>query len=814
MQQKQNNGTITVFLSITFLFIMAMLGTLIDGARLVEANALVYYAADLAATSALAQFRYDLKDRYGLFAYEDDPKDVLQQVVLQNLNRDVNKKLSSSEKFSADLNKEILKILGIEDPTNNPPFDLMRLNNIQSSQIGEPLTLQNIDEFERQIFEYVKFRAPVELFQSGISLDFTEIPKELEKAENEDEVDKEMMTLQEKLSEHHELQADYNALLGKKDSIPENEYKGLVNKIEKNEYRNITDKLENDPPSIEGLSALKGRMRSFSSKLSKIKKQCSFMLSKITELENSYKKMIDEVDEIKQSFDGSGDSCKYNGKIISQEMDKIYKSDLEEMKKASQLTWDNGSNTEKEKQKYKSIQKTIEQVIPDISEFCKRIELLEKEAENDNGGSSDEDDEEESLGEKIEKMWKSLDGYFNGMFFRGSDKGIFTLSSQLQPLIPYDRAELEANAGKKDEKDKLVEQAKESYQETKRKYTKKIPEGYQLPSVIIQEEVQEEVSAEFNKDLVSKDKSKVKEVRSKNQEKSSGLKGLFSGLGDFTLDTLDNAMLGMYAIGNFQNALSFDKEKPENYKHKNVDLSRYRRNMRNDEIKDGSTCFDDCEVEYLIVGNRKEIKNYQGIHNELTGLYFTLNYAFVRKPVKIRQEVEAIAKAVKYAIIGATLGAGSGAATIAYYATKELCYAALATMQTAHDLDRIYYGNKVPLFKRKEKDFCGTPIGGPCSNEEPKSGLPISYTDYLFIRMTFAGHAKVRARLQNLVELNMNTSGGSTDAGRPFKLENARSSAAVKVEAEMPFFFINIIFNGDSLKGGSMHVKKAASQKY
>ncbi len=826
MANRRDDGSITVFLAITFVAIMAMLGTLIDGARLVESHSQMFYATDLAAASALAEFDYDLKDRYGLFAYHDDPKITMDWVVKQNINSSANRELSSSE----NLFNGVLDLLGVDDPTRHTPFDLLQLNNVNVSQFADPICLKDVNEFERQIFEYVKFRGPIELFNNGLSLDFGEMMEEMEKARNEDSVEEAMEEIQKKLGEHHNTEGQYNKDVKK--------FRENAAKIYVEDYRPILEKLD-ESPSLGGLETLSGMIGDFSLMLSDIQSDAKKLLVQLETLEETRDQLQNDADSLSGRFTGSGDTAQFDGKAISGEMLDNYKEDIEEMKNQADLYWTNNgqadgvggstSTTEAEKQKYVTIidmvseaQENIEAFQIHIEELSKRMSELERQKED---GEIDDDEyqtELDAIQAEVEELWSEMDRHFNDVPYENGMNGIFPNTEQLQDLRPY---RYQTDEGQKQRSKVWTKKANEmskKEKENKRSYTKEIPSSYPLHNTITTGQILQGMDLNLDGDFDSQEMDNVINKRSNNKSSTNGVKNLFQSVANFSLDTFDNAMLGLYALGNFQNALCFKTERPSSYSHEEVDLLRYASNMRNDPIEDSTIFFDDCEVEYLIYGKLKETDNYQSVRNELTGIYFTLNYAFARKTNAIRKVVESIANAVRAGITGATLGLGAGAGTIAYYATREACYAAIAGVQTCHDLERLYYGNKVPLLKKGDKDYCGLAdllnsseiSGRVCHDNAKTSQIPISYTDYLFIRMILVGQNQLRGRLQDLVELNMNTKGGSLNTDRPFKLENSKTSVSVKAEAAMPFFFINVIFTAENLNGRGMKVTKYASQRY
>lgn len=788
--QRENNGSITVFLAITFIFIMAMLGTLIDGARLVEAHTQAYYAADLAASSALAEFDYDLKDRYGLFAYNGDPQSVIDYVVQQNLNALQNSDLSESEELEEWLTEVVSDALGVEDLTRSSSFDLLQFQNIQVSQYGNKISLHDPDEFERQVFEYVKFRAPIELFTKNLSIDFDVLDEELQKADNEAALDEIIQKLEETLAKHLEAQGQYNEDMQK--------FRQNMADIDQDYFAPIKTTL-NTSPSLDGLSTLKGQMGRLGSALS-VQDDCYALIEQIHALVEKRHEIIEEAGSIQNRFSGSGDSAMFDGKKISGEMLVNYIEDLKAIEQAAELKWDS-SYTNAEIQKYEAINSAIYEIKLRIPVFQEDIQRLENEANAQQG--SDDDDDDNSLDEKVDDLWDEVEGHFTGVLYHGPTIGVFSNADALKDLMAhaYEKAPFTLND--------LQEAEKKSSEKDQKREFKQIPDGYTLPSSIPAEGVENQLSLDINSNFEGLTTIEAAtDQRNNNKNSTKAIKDMFGGLGEFGLDTLDNAVLGLYAIGNFENALCFEPERPDNYGHDEIDVSDYRTNMRNDPIEN---FFVDCEVEYLVKGKPDEKDNYQGIRNELTGLCFTLNYAFVRRPKEIKDAVDAVAHAVELAITSATLGVGAGAGKIAYYATREACYAILAGMQTSHDLQRLYLGNKVPLLKKSKDDFCALSLfGGRCHDNAGMSQLAIGYTDYLFIRMIMAGQDNLRSRLQDLVELNMNN--GNT--ARPFKLKEMYTSASVKVEATMPFFFINVMFLAENFDQAGMKVEKYASQKY
>jgi len=135
LKAKNNKGAITVFISIVLSSVFLVVGTFTDAARVSFAHSQVQRANKTALSSLLACYNNELKDEYGLFgSYLDN--DTL---------------LESYEEY-------FLKNLNIYD-NQNFLYDY----SIESIKLEQPYNLENRNVFERQIMEFMKYRAPYEI---------------------------------------------------------------------------------------------------------------------------------------------------------------------------------------------------------------------------------------------------------------------------------------------------------------------------------------------------------------------------------------------------------------------------------------------------------------------------------------------------------------------------------------------------------------------------------------------------------------------------------------------------------------------------
>jgi len=135
LKVKNTKGAITVFISIVLSSIFLVIGTFADAARISLAHSQVQRANKTALTSLLACYNNELKDEYGLFGAYLDNDTMID---------------SYEEYFSKNLNI-------------NMGQDSLYDFNIDKINIEQPYNLENRGVFEKQIMEFMKYRAPYEI---------------------------------------------------------------------------------------------------------------------------------------------------------------------------------------------------------------------------------------------------------------------------------------------------------------------------------------------------------------------------------------------------------------------------------------------------------------------------------------------------------------------------------------------------------------------------------------------------------------------------------------------------------------------------
>ena len=135
MKLKNNKGAITVFISIVLSAILLVIGVFTDAARINLAHSHILRANKTAISSILACYNNQLKDEYGLFGVFQD-NDTIQEGYEYYLSRNLN--IYDKKEFLYDFNIEQINIIG-------------------------ECNLENRALFEKQIIEFMKYRAPYEL---------------------------------------------------------------------------------------------------------------------------------------------------------------------------------------------------------------------------------------------------------------------------------------------------------------------------------------------------------------------------------------------------------------------------------------------------------------------------------------------------------------------------------------------------------------------------------------------------------------------------------------------------------------------------
>lgn len=184
---KSEQGSVTIMLCILFLAFIMLAGVFIDGARFLIAEVQVKRAAQTAINSVLAEYDVALKDKYGLFGFEASDKTVVNKKIKKYMERYLDPLADMDEDGSKP---EMYRLWKYELP-----------ETIYSGNTGNSLVNRSI--FERQVLEYMKYRAPVqtvEVFLNKLGVVF-KAKESAELAKERNKVEKQLEKLDNSLAE-------------------------------------------------------------------------------------------------------------------------------------------------------------------------------------------------------------------------------------------------------------------------------------------------------------------------------------------------------------------------------------------------------------------------------------------------------------------------------------------------------------------------------------------------------------------------------------------------------------------------------------
>ena len=175
--KKRIQGSISILLVIILVPTMLLSGLVVDLSRFSMAKAMVSSAGDLTMNAALADYDAILKEVYGLFAVSQDDDELY-----KNLNEYFKTTLVSGGVVSEEDSQEYLDaMLGNLQQylyvDKNSEVNMKDISNLFDMQISadaaikgaEGSTLANPDILKKQIVEYMKYRAPINIGLSFFS---------------------------------------------------------------------------------------------------------------------------------------------------------------------------------------------------------------------------------------------------------------------------------------------------------------------------------------------------------------------------------------------------------------------------------------------------------------------------------------------------------------------------------------------------------------------------------------------------------------------------------------------------------------------
>lgn len=377
-------GSITVFISIVLSVLIAFSGVIVDISRFWAGEKHARAAVQLSVQSALTRYYAPLKDHYGLWANGEDNEEL--EAMVQDL---------------------IEKNLGVENRFMPSIVDLygFTVDNVSVQQV---FSLADEEILEKQITEYMKYRAPVItagnflgklkalktfLAQSGVLNKRMELENKIQK------VREEQVYLSMLLSERIPGYRNNNKPMGE---IDENlgSMKVLLNEIKKLEQQNreLDAAWLYMPALIEKISEARTKIKEIEVEISNLENDLSVLHSEYTDIETDIYKYMSEIEELEGKIDDleSKISEEQNKENPNEGVIRAYESEIRSLE----------SSLRAKEIKISSLRKELNQLDEEIENTKNKI--FQKEAEIKNLRNSVRN-EEEQLNSEVNICLKILD---------------------------------------------------------------------------------------------------------------------------------------------------------------------------------------------------------------------------------------------------------------------------------------------------------------------------------------------------------------------------------------------------------------------
>lgn len=198
-------------MALIMLPMMTFAGLIVDGARISSARTSLSGAGDLAMNAALSDYNKILYDVYGLFALSENEEELQKNVERYFRNSLENSGiLGDSDSYTREFINSIFGAFSSNDMEFQNIVDVdvdeFELNTVKDSSIANPAVL------ERQIVDYMKYRAPINLGKGFLTKlgCIGETSKQSKAIENKAEFEKQLDTVQDACEEAYKKITAYN----------------------------------------------------------------------------------------------------------------------------------------------------------------------------------------------------------------------------------------------------------------------------------------------------------------------------------------------------------------------------------------------------------------------------------------------------------------------------------------------------------------------------------------------------------------------------------------------------------------------------
>lgn len=806
MDLRRQDGAISVYLSIIFLIIVALVGTIVDGARIRTGETQVKRAVESAARSSLAGYLKPLKEDYGLFALAENDPEQLQLVVEEYLNGTLMTGLGGddeelSQVFFGDLLSSIFK-----DKYKKASFVNLFDYRIEDTSVIPCYNLTENEVMRNQIVEFMKYRAPKQIAtEMANRTGMFGLAQEMKKAGNSSKALSKKMELDDLLGMLGNRQIELADCVNTVKLFPDNKL-GEYNGKSRNEGKLLQKYGKLNDEYIEAAEAYFEKDDKGSAAMLK-----NAVHSKFRELERSLT------------------ICKAKNELCVETAESI--AQLKQEIKSKLSEYDLFVRNEKDNLDADFIH-TLEE----------ELELARKAISRDNSEKVKEKADRNvnligSVLPKLRELNNGIDSYGAEVFKNSWNKASLPLG--VNGIGQYDRslkyhylslAEWKAEKGKKssertDKKDtrNQLDAARKEVENagSGKEYLKEIDEDYykERPSLrenggfpnkrtsdvpIVNGEVSEAPNEEdslqgFTGNDMSFGKSDTFNDEDIKDVKASlnSMTGIGDKLSEFLFSSRDELYINEYVMGMFTNDVPVIRKNSGGTLKTVADTSKDLRHR--EKASERKAYLKYGEVEYVLFGMKGEKDNIRAVSLGIGGIRFGINLAALHKMPKKMKEATIIAEAIAAAIAVATAGSGAAASAASINAIREAVLAGWASLEAYQDVKYLKQGRMIPVWK-DESTWITDEDGGikAIDRGDSSTALLTSYHDYLRLFLAMKSFAAKEGKLNNIediIQYNIR-SGGKPD----FKLADYNTFIQLDTGISMRYFFMTFAFMPKRLK--------------
>lgn len=206
----RTKGAVSIFLVIILVPMMTVSALFVDASKVKLARGTAESAGDLALNTALTDYDTKLKDLYGLFATAQDTSELYEK--LEDYYRTCITSSGVSEEDATSYTDMIMSQLGLV-ASDNDTADILNMNLVDFSVSKMPdANLANASIMEKQIVDFMKYRAPINTGLSFISSikSFSTLSKQTELVDKRQEYYEEQETVMQNAQEAWKYIYRYN----------------------------------------------------------------------------------------------------------------------------------------------------------------------------------------------------------------------------------------------------------------------------------------------------------------------------------------------------------------------------------------------------------------------------------------------------------------------------------------------------------------------------------------------------------------------------------------------------------------------------